>query len=292
MKINHCKYLTINIAGFNIVAGPLQEIEKRIGVKLLKPFISGRKQGMQIEIIDQGPISDVHLKTPVFTSNSHWQFYKSDKKYYYKITSKERGRDFISRLAEFSSDFSFGKIHTYSPVGDRDFPLSYPLDQILLIHLSALNKGILVHACGAALENKGLLFVGSSGAGKSTIGGLLKKHKNALILSDDRIVIRKDKTGFFIYGTPWQGTLKSSSPRKTKLQKIFFLKKSRNNKIVPLSGGEGARRLSSFSFLPYWEKASMEKTISAICELANKNIFYELSFYPNEKVADFLSKAA
>ena len=277
-------YIRVSIAGFDFVIGPLDAIQQQ-KAQNFKSFFSKGKHGINLRVFSNGTIPDISLDTRVFSSGSHWQLYRINKDYYFKITSCEKNKEFISRLAVFPSDFSSAKIYTYSPVGDKGFPLEYPLDQILLIHLSALNKGVLLHACGVVLKEQGLIFVGSSGAGKSTIGGLFSEYKQALILSDDRIVAKKEGSDFMINGTPWYGSLGLCSPSKVRLKKIFFLKKSVRNSITPLSAYESFKRLTSFSFLPYWEKAPLTKTLSTINSIASiKNLCYELSFQPDKGI--------
>lgn len=289
MKNTNCSGLSVSIGGFNIIIGPLEAAEKSRGRELLRPFISEAKKGINLEVIANRTVSDLPSEARVFSSDSHWQLYKLKNNYYYKVVSREEGYGSIRCLAIFPPDFSCGKIYTDFPVRYRQFPLNYPLDQILLIHLSALNRGILTHACGAVFKGEGILFVGPSGAGKSTIGGLLKEYKQATILSDDRIIVKKEKENFMIYGTPWHGTLSFSSPANAQLKKVFFLKKADKNLITPLSSSEALKRLAAFSFLPYWDKSFMTKVLSTIARLATQDIFFELSFVPDKSVTDLIA---
>jgi len=282
MKKDVC--ITVAIAGFGFVIGPLDIVQQQ-KAQNLRAFFSKEKHGINLKVFSNGPIPDISPDRRVFSSGSHWHLYRLNRNYYFKITSREKNKEFISRLAVFPSDFSSARIYTYSPVGDKGFPLEYPLDQILFIHLSALNKGVLLHACGVVLKEQGMIFVGSSGAGKSTIGGLFAEYKQTLILSDDRIIAKKEGSDFMIHGTPWYGSLGLCSPSKARLKKIFFLKKSDRNTITPLSIHESFKRLTSFSFLPYWEKAPLIKTLSTINSIASlKNLCYELSFRPDKSI--------
>lgn len=256
-----------------------------LGSFLTKP----RAKAMEIEVVSSEPIAAIPSQYKVFSSGSHWQLYKVDNKYCYTITSQNRRSDFISRLAVFPNSFSSGKIHTYSPVGDRDFPLAYPLDQLALIHLSSLHQGLLAHACGIIFKGKGLLFAGSSGAGKSTIGALFQKYRDCVILSDDRSMVKKENNGYYLYGTPWRGTLDSCSPERAPLTRVFFLKKAKRNYLRRLNSQEASKRLVSASFLPYWDEASMVKSLAVISSLVRKDVFYELSFAPGKAAVEILN---
>ena len=74
-----------------------------------------------------------------------------------------------------------------------------------MMHFLALNSGMLIHAAGWRINDSGWMFAGKSGAGKSTISNLIVEHTGGTFLSDDRIIVRKIKDNFLMYGTPWPG---------------------------------------------------------------------------------------
>ena len=47
-------------------------------------------------------------------------------------------------------------------------PFVYPFDEVVFLARLSRGRGVLVHACGLALGGRGVLFLGTSGAGKST----------------------------------------------------------------------------------------------------------------------------
>jgi hypothetical protein len=70
-------------------------------------------------------------------------------------------------------------------------PLEYPLDELLVVHRLTQESAIELHGCGiVGADGKGNLFVGHSGAGKSTTARLWASHEDVQILSDDRIIVR------------------------------------------------------------------------------------------------------
>ena len=52
-------------------------------------------------------------------------------------------------------------------------PIHYPLDQLLTMMLLANRGGCIVHAAGVHCDGKGIACIGRSGAGKTTLMGLL-----------------------------------------------------------------------------------------------------------------------
>ena len=73
-------------------------------------------------------------------------------------------------------------------------PLGYPLDELLIMHRLTQEKAIELHSCGIVRpDGTGNLFVGHSGAGKSTTTRLWTECEDVEVLSDDRIIVRRDE---------------------------------------------------------------------------------------------------
>ncbi len=85
------------------------------------------------------------------------------------------------------SEEGFAKI-PYDPE-----PLEYPLDELLIMHRLTQEKAIELHGCGIVRDGIGNLFVGHSGAGKSTTTRLWTTREDVEVLSDDRIIVRRDE---------------------------------------------------------------------------------------------------
>ena len=94
-----------------------------------------------------------------------------------------------------------------------DRSAGYPLDELLFISLLGQGRGVEIHGCGVVLNGSdGLLFAGQSGAGKSTIARLCLAEPGAVVLSDDRVILREEPDGIWMYGTPWHGEEPLASP--------------------------------------------------------------------------------
>jgi len=191
------------------------------------------------------------------------------------------------RAMTLSSDFTSGDLYIYK--NKNGFPFGYPLDQILMINLLARNRGILVHACGLQHNSSsGLLFAGISGAGKSTMANLWKKEKDVTLLNDDRVIIRKIDSKFWMYGTPWHGDAKVYANDKAPLEKIFFLRHAKKNTVRKISSMEACSRLITCLFPVFWDKKGMKFTLSFCSELLQKTPCYELGFLPDKRVLNFI----
>ena len=171
-------------------------------------------------------------------------------------------------------------------------PFFGPAMELLMINYFTQRTGAIIHGCGIARKNSGFLFVGESGAGKSTLANLLSREKETDVLSDDRTVVRYVDGEFRMYGTPWHGEAKFGSPRGVKLEKIYFLRHSRQNSIRPLIRVQSVLKLLQCSFPPYWDAAGMQLTMELFEQLATCVSCNELAFRPDESVIQFVASFA
>jgi hypothetical protein len=240
-------------------------------------FISDEKRDVACRV-HLGKIPELQPEETVFDTEENWSMLRYNAGYILKASG---------RVLALDSDFRSGDLYI-DPFESPPSPLSYPLDEVLIISLLAKGRGLIVHACGVNDGNEGSLFIGTSGAGKSTIANLWRSKKDAVILSDDRIIIRKMGGHFGIYGTPWHGDAKACSPERAPLKKIFFLKHADKNKIKKLSPIDATSRMIVRSFPTFWDKKGMEFTLGFIDELVTEVPCYELGFLHNERIIDFV----
>lgn len=177
-----------------------------------------------------------------------------------------------------------GRDHT----GLTPLPFYYPLPEIIAINLLARGRGIMVHACAIDLENQGLLFAGHSGAGKSTITELWKDVAGANLLSDDRVIIRKQGGDFRMYGTPWHGDANVVSPDSVPLSKIFILEHAGKNLARPLSPIAGVSQLLARSFSTYWDTSGVAFSLEFLSQVCQRVPCYQLGFTPDPTIIDYI----
>ncbi|MDA0323806.1 MAG: hypothetical protein O2923_13990 [Verrucomicrobia bacterium] len=169
-------------------------------------------------------------------------------------------------------------------------PLRYPLDQILTNHLLASRGGVLVHGAGAAIGERGLLFAGRSGAGKTTISRQLHERHGLRMLSDDRIVVRERDGALRIFGTPWPGDGGHALNESQPLAALLFLAHGPDNELVELNTPQALERLLPVASVPWYDREAADGTLR-FCERLIEGVpTYELRFRPDESVAEFIAK--
>jgi len=149
------------------------------------------------------------------------------------------------------------------PHPERRYPLEYPLEDLLFRHLLADHDAVLVHACGVLWRHAGYLFVGSSGAGKSTTARLWCSA-GATILNDDRIVLEADRNGVRIHPTPWFGEHPEVGGEAAPLRAIYLLRQGDDVSFEPLRPATAAACVFAKSFPPLWDPERTEKTLATL----------------------------
>jgi hypothetical protein len=226
----------------------------------------------------------------VFDSDGIWSLYRVDGQNMFALISPSFG-PLPYRIAVFDGDFQRGDIYTRSfesrEVSDEllSNPLVFPLSEVLMVCLLAQGRGLMVHACGVDNGGRGYLFAGNSTHGKTTMARLWKDR--AIILNDDRIVLRRHEGRFWMYGTPWHGEYTGVSSRGVPLEKVFFLSHAETNYAVRKEDVDAASILLTRCFLPLWAEEGMRFTLDFCAQLVSEVPCYTLGFVPDEGVVDF-----
>jgi hypothetical protein len=169
-------------------------------------------------------------------------------------------------------------------------PFCGPAMELLMVNYLAQGRGAILHACGIELNGKGVLFVGESGAGKSTLARIFEKEKHVEVLSDDRVIVRKKKSEFWIFGTPWHGEAGFTSPRGVRLERILFLKHGPDNTITETEGVNPVSKLLTCSFSTFWDSKAMAFTLNMLSDLASRVPSQVLTFRPDRTVLDSVKR--
>jgi hypothetical protein len=178
-------------------------------------------------------------------------------------------------------------------------PLEYPVDELLIMHRLTQERAIELHGTGIVRNNDvANLFVGHSGAGKSTTTRLWTSREEVEVLSDDRIIVRLDDgrdgpagpTGMRMYGTPWHGEAMFASPNSAPLTRIFVLEHGHGNVITRLSRSEAVGELFARAFVPFHRHEYLENALSFLEQLASSVSCYRYSFEPDERAIEKIQK--
>jgi hypothetical protein len=132
---------------------------------------------------------------PLFDSGSVWRLFEDDDGFQFDFSTPAMGARPYKRLFA-NRKFDHASLLISEECFARDAraaaPLDYPLDELLIMHRLTQEKAIELHGCGIVrADGTGNLFVGHSGAGKSTTTRLWMEREDVEVLSDDRIIVRR-----------------------------------------------------------------------------------------------------
>jgi hypothetical protein len=136
------------------------------------------------------------------------------------------------------------------------------------------------------VNGRGYLFPGKSGAGKSTISGLLASRGHE-VLSDDRVIVRKIEGHFRFFGTPWPGEANIAVNKNLPLSGIFFLNHSEGDRVKKIDPQEALERLMPVTSIPWYDSEPMTKVLTFCSDLVSAVPAYVLHFKPGQGAADF-----
>jgi hypothetical protein len=232
--------------------------------------------------------------TLLFDSGKLWKLYDNRGEWEFVLTSEAIGPH-PYRLARIDSGLTSANLLIHSAHesdGQTLYPFEYPVDEWLVIHMLSRGRGMEIHACGL-VDDRGLghLFVGQSGAGKSTMARLWDATPGVHHLSDDRIVLRKKEGRYYMHGTPWHGDAQHASPHQSPLSYLYFLTQGPTNAIAPLSPSEAVARLFAASFPPFHSPSALDFSLAFFSDLVSSVPCRELTFLPNPGVVELLRKA-
>jgi len=161
--------------------------------------------------------------------------------------------------------------------------------QILLARVLADRMGCLIHASGVSMDGAGLLFVGHTSAGKSTVARQLRGQ--AELVSEDRVAVRRMPEGFRIYSTWCNLDMPDTPPVSSPLRAVFFLEKAKTNRAILLTDRrEILGRLLSCLIKPFTDAEWWNKTLAMADLLIAQTPAYRLLFDRSGSVVQTLRK--
>jgi len=283
------KHLRVGIAGIVLDLASADDSSQFEIEDSYVPFLTHGQPEVVLRV-ERSDLLDEGFGETVFDSGGSWMLCRDGRRWGIKMVSPALGSH-PYQIAILEPDFASGDIYLKVHRASQEllpFPLRYPLAEVLMINLLSLGKGVLLHACGVNDHGRGLIFAGTSGAGKSTMAGLWKDEQGVTILSDDRVIVREKDGLFWAYGTPWHGDIKLSSPEAVPLDRVFVLRQGGENRAAPLEAETALTSLLVRSFPTYWNPEGMRFILDFLERMSYAAPCYNLDFLPDRSTVDFV----
>lgn len=276
-----------------ITLGESERLSNFICEKKKSPDIS-----IDLKVVDKLP--DASDAKPLFVArlfqdkSENWRLLEKDGSYIYLnlVKGSEQlmlvNKDFdrvIAYLLDKKEETKSWKIED----------LVYDFLQILLINYFAKRQvGLFTHSVGIKdVGGNGLFFAGKSGAGKSTTARLWHQYTKAMILNDDRVIVRRNGKRFFIHSSPWHGDfLDYLATRKESalLEKAFFIYHSEKNTQRKIDKQEAFEHLYPSIFPAFWDKDQLSSIAELCLDLIKQVPCYSLGFVKDKSVIDYVRR--
>lgn len=175
-----------------------------------------------------------------------------------------------------------------NPAGGRRGAVFAVNNALMLLYAvcTARKNTLLMHASVTVCEEKGYVFLGRSGTGKSTHSRLwLSAIEGTELLNDDNPVIRTMPEGVYVYGTPWSGKTPCYRNCKVALGAIVRLSQAPFNRIERLKGVAAYAAVSPSASAMKWRREYADGLHRTLVDLVGRCGVYHLQCLPDREAA-------
>ena len=158
----------------------------------------------------------------------------------------------------------------------------------------ALNNkdGLIFHCSAIMVGGEAYLFTAPSGTGKSTHTRLWREMlgDKAVMINDDKPIIRHVDGEFYVYGTPWMGKHSLGANVRAKLKAICKIRQEKENTIEKITPAGMLVTILNQTLRP--EKLeNMDKLLALIDKMLEKAKLYSLGCNISSEAAELSYKA-
>lgn len=190
-------------------------------------------------------------------------------------------------VAIASPDFTSARLR---PVAGRlgepsALALNYPSDQALITNRLLRLGAVVLHACGVVMDGRGYVFCGRSGIGKTTMARMWR-DRGAVLLNDDRIVLRVIGDEVRLFSSPWHGEEREVKAGNVPLAGFFHLSQAADHRLTPIAGALAGARLVATAIAPFYAADGIALLLEQVDHLTRLAPSYDLAFARAPSVID------
>ncbi len=138
-------------------------------------------------------------------------------------------------------------------------------------------NGIIFHCSAIMVNGEAYLFTAPSGTGKSTHTRLWREvlKSKAVMINDDKPIVRFIDGDFYVYGTPWRGKHQIGENTRAKIKGICKIYQAKENVIRKISPMQMFITILDQTVRPKEEK-EMDKLLTLLDKMVKSVELYEL----------------
>jgi hypothetical protein len=221
----------------------------------------------------------------IYDPGSIWKMYRAGEDYYAAMTYQNEGRAAQPQSVLQANPAWDDLTLTEQRIGPSwQSLLNIGAGELILRTAILFNDGLVFHSSGLDDNGKGIVFIGHSGAGKSTQVGLWTREPGVIAMNDDRVAVRLEAGGPMCYGTPWGGTADIARNHAAPLSALIVLEQAPENAIQRLTPAAAFSLLAARAFLPYWDPALMQRALANLSAILARTPVYRLRCRPEPVV--------
>ncbi|MBR2730794.1 MAG: hypothetical protein IKD72_02265 [Clostridia bacterium] len=146
-----------------------------------------------------------------------------------------------------------------------------------LAEWAPLRETVLLHGSAVAVDGAAYLFTAKSGVGKSTHAALWQAAfgSRAVIINDDKPLLRITQDGVTVFGTPWDGKHRRSANCAAPLRALCILERAAQTQVIPISASQAMPLLLQQIYRPA-DPAALAATLRLLDRLTQTVPLYRM----------------
>ena len=140
-----------------------------------------------------------------------------------------------------------------------------------------LRGTVLLHGSAVAMDGEAYLFTAKSGTGKSTHAAFWQAAfgSRAIMINDDKPLLRIAPDGVTVFGTPWDGKHRRSSNCAAPLHALCILERAAETQVVPITASQAMPLLLQQVYRPA-DQAALAATLRLLDRLTQTVPLYRM----------------
>ncbi len=166
----------------------------------------------------------------------------------------------------------------------------YPWAEYIVQRRLGLHGGAILHASMAVWDGVAHVFMGHSGAGKSTIAELAEQL-GATIPTDDRTILTIGEDGATAWGTPWHGSFRRTSPDGAAIASISLLVQDVSDRLESMEPGRALKEMFVRTVQARVTEREVQRTLDTLEAVSARVPCFELRFRPTTAAVELVRRA-